>query len=162
MNSGLILAPTAPTGEAVAGFKASGCGYFMIVRIANFVLTLAGGLALLTGLLFWAGIALNLISMHMMLGFLAVAALWFVALGQAAARGGSWLLALSALIVGGIAIYIGLYQASMLVGAYHWIVEIVHLLLGILIIALGHMAAARHQRNRRTAEDGAAQPRKPG
>ena len=41
---------------------------------------------------------------------------------------------------------LGLYQASLRVGPLHWIIEITHLILGILTIGLGHMAAARYRR----------------
>jgi hypothetical protein len=34
-----------------------------------------------------------------------------------------------------------------MIGNLHWIVEIVHLLLGLLIVGLGHMLAARYRRN---------------
>jgi hypothetical protein len=119
----------------------------MVIRFASLILTLAGVLALISGLLFWAGTALNLISMHMLLGFLAVAALWVIGIGQAFSKSGSWILAACALGVGAIMIYVGLYQASLMVGPYHWVVEVAHLALGILIIGLGHMAAARHRRN---------------
>ena len=47
----------------------------MVNRIAAAVLTLAGSLALISGLLFWTGTALNLMTLHMLLGFLAVGAL---------------------------------------------------------------------------------------
>ena len=43
----------------------------MVIRIASAVLTLAGALALLSGLLFWLGWALQLMSMHMLLGIVA-------------------------------------------------------------------------------------------
>jgi len=44
---------------------------------------LAGILALIFGLVLWTGMALNIISLHMLLGLLAVAALWVIGIGQA-------------------------------------------------------------------------------
>ena len=118
----------------------------MVIRIASAVLTLAGLLALVSGSLFWMGVALNLMTLHMLLGFLAVAALWTIGLAQAIANGGSWVIAVSTLLIGVLTIMLGLYQSSLMVGTLHWIIEITHLVLGILTIGLGHMAAARYRR----------------
>jgi uncharacterized membrane protein len=117
------------------------------MRIASVVLTLAGVLALISGLFFWTDTALNLVSLHMLLGFLAVAALWVVAIGQCFSIAGSWIIAACALLVGALTIVIGLYQVSLMVGPSHWVIEVVHLVLGILTIGLGHMAAARYRKS---------------
>jgi hypothetical protein len=118
----------------------------MVIRIASGVLTLAGLLALILGLLFWTGAALNVISMHMLLGFLAVAALWVVGLAQAFSQFGSWMLAAAALIIGAAMIMIGMSQSSLAAGEFHWVIQVVHLTLGILTIGIGHMAAARYRK----------------
>ena len=65
----------------------------MVIRIASAVLTLAGLLALISGVLFWTGTALNLMALHMLLGFLAVGALWVIGVAQAFAERGSWVIA---------------------------------------------------------------------
>jgi hypothetical protein len=122
----------------------------MVIRIASAVLSLAGLLALISGLLFWIGVATNLMSLHMLLGFLAVAALWTIGVGQFLSPGGGWVLAACALIVGAVMIYLGLYQSALLVGELHWIIRLIHLTLGISIIGLGHMGAARYRRGSAT------------
>jgi hypothetical protein len=118
----------------------------MVIRITSIVLSAAGLIALILGLLFWAGAALNLISMHMLVGLLAVAALWAIGIAQAFVKGGNWLIAACAVIVGALTVVFGLYQSSMMVGSFHWIIQIVHLILGVLTIGLGHMAAARYRK----------------
>lgn len=115
----------------------------MVIRIASIVLTLAGALALLTGLLLWFGWFLQLSSLHMLLGILAVAALWTIGFAQATMLSGSWTMALFALLVGMVTLLLGLYQATLLVGSLHWIIQVVHLLLGVTIIGIGHMMTAR-------------------
>jgi hypothetical protein len=115
----------------------------MVIRIAAAVLTLAGSLALISGLLFWTGTALNLMTLHMLLGFLAVGALWVIGLAQAFADGGSWMIAGCALIVGAGMIVIGMMQSSLMVGEFHWVIKLIHLALGLLTIGVGHMAAAK-------------------
>jgi hypothetical protein len=120
----------------------------MVIRIASAVLTLAGLLALISGSLFWMGLPLNLMTLHMLLGFLAVAALWTIGLAQAIANGGSWVIAGCAVLVGMLTIILGFYQSSLMIGALHWIIELTHLILGIVTIGLGHMGAARYRRSR--------------
>jgi hypothetical protein len=118
----------------------------MTIRIASIVLSLAGLLALILGLLFWVGVALNLLSMHMMLGLLAVGALWVIGVGQAFFKAGSWIVAACALVVGAATAVLGMMQASLMVGAFHWVIQVIHLVLGILTIGIGHMGAARYRK----------------
>lgn len=119
----------------------------MVIRIASMVLSLAGLLALILGLLFWTGSALNLLSLHMLLGLLAVGALWVVGIAQAVADSGSWMIAALAIVIGALMIVLGLTQSSLMVGEFHWVIRITHLLLGLLTIGIGHMAAARAKKN---------------
>ncbi len=118
----------------------------MVVRIASVVLSLAGLLALISGLLFWAGSVLNLVTMHMLLGFLAVAALWAIAIMQLSAKAGSWMIGASALIVGSLMIVVGVTQSSLMVGEHHWIIRVTHLTLGLCTIGIGHLGAARYRK----------------
>src|SRR5205823_12861230 len=97
----------------------------MVIRIASAVLSLAGLLALILGLLYWTGTALYLLQMHMLLGFLAVGALWVIGIGQAFSKAGNGLIAACARVVGAVATVIGVIQSSLMVGALHWVIQIV-------------------------------------
>jgi hypothetical protein len=118
----------------------------MVIRIASVVLSFAGLLALILGLLIWTAGASNLIQMHMLLGLLAVGALWVIGIGQALSKRGSWPIAICALIVGAIMVILGWNQSALMVGPFHWVIQIVHLVLGLLVIGLGHMGAARYRK----------------
>jgi hypothetical protein len=115
----------------------------MVFRIASIVLRLCGALALILGILFWSGNTLNLIPIHMLLGVLVVLSLWIVGIGQAFSSSGSWPLAGGALLLGLLVIVVGRTQSSLLVGPFHWVIQVVHLLLGILAVGIGQIAAAR-------------------
>jgi hypothetical protein len=115
----------------------------MVFRIASIVLRLGGALAVILGILFWSGNSLNLIPIHMLLGLLVVLSLWIVGIGQAFSRGGSWPLAGGALLLGLLVIVVGMRQSSLLVGPFHWVIQVVHLLLGMLAVGVGQIAAAR-------------------
>lgn len=121
----------------------------MVIRYAAAVLTLSGVLALILGLLFWTGAALNLISMHMLLGFLAVGALWVIGVGQLFSQSGSWVIAVGALIVGALTLVLGLNQSALMIGESRWMIQGIHLLLGLLTIGIGHMGAARYRKRNR-------------
>lgn len=118
----------------------------MTIRMASIVLSLAGLFALILGLLFWIGIAANLVSLHMQLGLLAVGALWVIGIGQLFSKAGSWVIAAAALAVGAVTAGLGMIQSSLMVGELHWVIQIVHLALGVLTIGVGHMGAARYRR----------------
>ena len=118
----------------------------MVIRIASAVLSLAGLLALILGLLYWTGTALYLLQMHMLLGLLAVGALWVIGIGQVFSKAGNWVIAACALVVGAVTIAIGVIQSSLMVGEFHWVIQIIHLVLGLLTIGMGHMGAARYRK----------------
>src|SRR6266498_2711759 len=84
----------------------------MVFRIASIVLRLCGALAVILGILFWSGNSLNLIPIHMLLGLLVVLSLWIVGITQAFSSGGSWPLALGALLLGLLAVGIGQIAAA--------------------------------------------------
>ena len=117
----------------------------MVFRIASIVLRLCGALAVILGILFWSGNALNLVRIHMLLGILVVLSLWVVGIGQAFTSGGSWPLAGGALLLGLLVIVVGMTQSSLMVGPFHWVIQVVHLLLGILAVGVGQNAAARRR-----------------
>ena len=125
----------------------------MVFCIASIILRLGGALAVILGLLFWSGTALNLIPIHMLLGLLVVLSLWIVGIGQAFARGGSWPLAGGALLLGLLVIVVGMRQSSLLVGPLHWVIQVVHLLLGVLAVGIGQITAARRRNSSAIREE---------
>jgi hypothetical protein len=117
-----------------------------VIQIASIFLRVFGTLALLLGLLFWAGIGLTFIALHMVLGLLVVLLLWIVGIGQAFSKQGSWPLAIGALVLGALVITLGLRQSALLVGPLHWVIQVIHLLLGALAIGVGQISAGRYRR----------------
>lgn len=112
------------------------------VLIARLLLTLVGLALLALGILFWMGRALSLVQLHMMLGGLFVLCLWvlgLVGLFAPAARP----LALLTLLWSFIVPALGVLQLRLLPGPDHWIIQTVHLLVGLIGIGLGHAVAGR-------------------
>lgn len=113
-----------------------------IVRIARLLLSLSGIALLVLGILFWAGYALSLLQTHMMLGGLFVICMWVLAaLGLAGP--GTRGLALIVLIWSLVVPALGVTQLRLMPGADHWVIQVLHLLVGLIAMGLGHALARR-------------------
>ncbi|MGH8318173.1 MAG: hypothetical protein ACREUL_09380 [Steroidobacteraceae bacterium] len=124
-----------------------------IILIARSLVSLFGIALVVLGILFWTGHALSLLSLHMLLGGLFVICLWVLAVLGFAVRGAR-VLALVVLVWSFIVPALGVTQLRLLPGADHWVVQAVHLLVGLIAIGLGHALARRL--GRRPAEAAAA------
>jgi hypothetical protein len=119
----------------------------VIVRITVNVLRLCFLLALILGILFWTGNADNLVLVHMILGILVVLSLWVLGAVIATTKRGVGL-GVGAFVLGLVVLFVGLNQVNWLVGSTHWVIQVIHLLLGLLAIGFGEMIAGRYQRSR--------------
>ncbi len=97
---------------------------------------------IILGLLFWTGNAFNLVSVHMLLGLVLVIALWVLAF-VAARSGVSPGLVIVAVVWGFIVIALGMTQNSVLPGSAHWVIKVLHLLVGIGAMGQAETLAAR-------------------
>lgn len=98
----------------------------------------AGTLQLLLGALFWTGHAYSFLPLHILSGIVIVLTLWTVAalaLVVRTRRG----LALFGLLWGLALPAFGMVQAGLLTGPMHWIVRVLHLLMGLAAMALAAM-----------------------
>jgi hypothetical protein len=107
----------------------------MVLRVCALV-------AITLGILFWAGNADAWREIHMTAGILLVLSLWTIAIAQVRALGSVWWL-LSALAIGIALAVVGVTQERILVNAQHWIIQVAHLTLALIAIALGEMMAGR-------------------
>ena len=119
----------------------------MVVRISLMVLRIAVVAALVLGILFWTGNVEGLQIVHIVLGFLVVFSLWVLGIAQGL-RGGSFGLALATFVVGFLVALVGLFQTRWLIGPNHWIIQVIHLLLGLAAISLGEIIGGRYRRMR--------------
>src|ERR1043165_4747494 len=86
------------------------------------------------GLLIWFG-KISFTQIHIALGSLFVLDLWLlalIALFALSARA----LSLFSLLLGGVIMWLGVAQRTMLLGSAHWAVRVVHLLLGVSAMGL--------------------------
>lgn len=112
----------------------------MLVRAAGLIL-------IVLGLLFWSGHLTGLVPLHILVGLVLVLALW--ALAVLGARAGVGVgLAAGALFWGLVVLVLGLSQAAILPGGAHWVVQVLHLIVGIAAIGLAEMLGGRIKRSR--------------
>jgi hypothetical protein len=101
-----------------------------------------GVVQLALGVLFWTGNARGLVDLHELLGVLLVLGLWTMAALAHRAGVPAGLVALAA-VWGLVVPIIGFTQRALLPGAAHWVIQVIHLLLGIGLIALAESLATR-------------------
>jgi hypothetical protein len=112
----------------------------MLIRVCFVVQLVLGGL-------FWTNNARGLIPLHQLVGFILVIAIWVQA-GLAARAGVNLgLVAFAAVWALGVPI-LGLNQTELLTGSAHWIIEVIHLLVGIIAVGLAERLATGVQSRR--------------
>ena len=117
----------------------------MVVRIALMIVRIGVLIELVLGILFWTGNADSLQIVHIVIGILVVLSLWTLGIAQGLA-GGSFGLALATFLIGFLLVLVGLFQTRWLIGSNHWVIQIIHLLLGLSAIGLAEMIGARYRR----------------
>ncbi|HEX2911414.1 MAG TPA: hypothetical protein VH186_11430 [Chloroflexia bacterium] len=118
-----------------------------LVRIVPMVLRVCYIAIIVLGILLWTGNFDSLKGIHMIVGLLIVAGIWFLGILQGV-RGGSIPLAAASVVLGLVLIYVGLYQESWLEdSSNHWIVQIVHFVLGLSVLGIGEAVSARAKRS---------------
>ena len=109
------------------------------------VLRVLGLIMIVLGLLFWTGNALALIGLHMLIGIIVVLLLWALALLAARSRVGVGLVALG-IVWGLIVVALGITQNRLLPGDFHWVIKVLHLLVGLAALGIAERLAGAIKR----------------
>ncbi len=110
------------------------------VTVAQALTRGLGLLLIILGISIWTGRADGIIPLHRFLGIVIVLALWTLA--YVASRSGvSMGIVAVAVVWGLVAPILGLSQEHVLSGNGHWLIQILHLLIGLGIIGLGERLA---------------------
>ena len=120
----------------------------MPVRIILMLLRICVLIALVIGILHWVNVLDGgAIEAHMLFGILVTLSLW--ALGYfilTAPKGASLGLGLGAFVLGICIVALGWSQTQFSLGASQWIIQVIHLLLGLSAAGLGEAIAGRYKR----------------
>ena len=102
----------------------------------------AGIVQLALGVLFWTNNQLQMIPLHMLVGILLVVGLWTLGGIAAAARvDARWVVLAAAW--GVVTIALGMTQAQIVLGDWHWTIRVVHLFVGLAAIGQAEGLAMR-------------------
>ncbi len=101
-----------------------------IATIAQMLVRFTGLLQIILGVLIWLNLITGLTLVHIILGIILVISLWVLAILGAQA-GASPAAVAVAFAWGAATIALGLYQAQLLVGGTHWVIQWLHLLVGL-------------------------------
>jgi hypothetical protein len=113
--------------------------------VAHMTIRGTGVLLIVLGVTFWTGNALQLIPVHIFLGIVLVLSLWILA-AIAGASGVQMRWVILAVAWGLILPVLGLTQDRLLVGGWHWTIQVLHLLVGLGAMGQGEGLAMRMRR----------------
>ncbi len=122
--------------KAASALRKTATTLLMLVRVT-------GLFQLILGILFWSGSATSLIPLHITVGILFVLALLGLAVLALRAAGG---LATASIVWGVVVAVLGFTQTGLVPGAAHWVIQVLHLLVGIAAIGLGETLGGRLRR----------------
>jgi hypothetical protein len=115
---------------------------------ARWLVRVTGLVQVVLGLLFWSGNTLNLVPVHILVGLLLVLGLWTLAFF--AARAGVQPGFVVVVFLWGLLLPVfGLTQDRLLAGDAHWVIRLLHLLVGLAAIGQAEGLAGRMIRGRR-------------
>ena len=113
---------------------------YRAVNIASLFIRFGGLTLIILGIVIWTGHGAALVNAHMILGILFVLTLWILA-GMGAVVGVSWATVTRTSIWGIVVAWFGMLQRDMMVGETHWIIRVIHLLIGMIAIGMGELTA---------------------
>lgn len=109
--------------------------------IARLIVAVTGITQVILGILFWTNRALALLPLHMMVGLTFVLAI-LVLVGLAARAGLRWWHVVFAAAWALVVPVFGMMQVRLLPGTWHWVIEVTHLLIGVVAMVVGVRLAA--------------------
>jgi hypothetical protein len=107
------------------------------IPIIAWILRVAVGVQLVSGILFWTGHAYTYVPFHMAVGSVVVLCLWALAVFALVMRVRRGLAAFELMWALALAAF-GSQQATLLIGSLHWIIRVIHLLMAFSAVALGN------------------------
>jgi hypothetical protein len=110
--------------------------------VLQMIIRVCGVIQIVLGLLFWTNNARTLVPLHMLVGSLLVLSLIALAVVAAIADVGPGFVAL-AIVWALVTLLLGLTQTQLLPGTAHWVIQVLHLLIGLGAIGQGENLGRR-------------------
>lgn len=117
----------------------------VVAVAAQTLVRLTGVILVILGLLIWTNIARNLTPLHIWTGFILVLSYWVLAIAAGLAGLNAGLVVLN-ILWGLFVVYFGLTHGQLLPGSPHWVVQVLHLVVGVATVGLGEWLGTRVKR----------------
>jgi hypothetical protein len=114
--------------------------------VAQWLVRITGLIQIVLGLLFWTGNQLTLVPVHMLVGLILVLSLWTLAF-IGARSGVPPGFVVFAFLWGLLLPIFGVTQGQILTGSPHWLIQVLHLLVGLAAIGQGEGHGPRIKRS---------------
>jgi hypothetical protein len=111
-----------------------------VATLAQWIVRAAGAFMVVVGAIIWTGND-GLVPAHVTVGVVLVLGLWVLALHGYRVRASGGLVA-TTVVWGFLLAALGVTQKQLLAGDLHWVVEVVHLVVGVVAIGLGEALVA--------------------
>ena len=123
-------------------------GMRAVLTVSHWIVRITGVLQLLSGLLLWVGdVPPSVVPWHTLDGVILVIAL--LVLSAVSTRlGAPTGMAIGAAVVALVVLVLGLIQTTLIPGGTHWIIQVVHALIGVAAVGLGEGLGGRVRRAR--------------
>ena len=118
--------------------------------VAQMLVRLFGLVQIVLGLLFWTGNQLSLVPVHMLIGLVIVLSLWTLAFIGARSGVQPGFVAL-AFVWGLVVPVLGVTQGRLLAGDAHWVIQALHLLVGLAAIGMAEGMGRQIRQSRSAA-----------
>ena len=115
------------------------------VTTLRILVRLSGLILIVLGIIFWTGHARGLIPVHMVVGLLLAVTLWVLAFLGARAHVGAGFVTLVA-VWALVMVVFGGVQMQLMPGSAHWVIQVLHLLVGIAALGMGDQLGTRLSR----------------
>jgi hypothetical protein len=121
-----------------------------ITKIAKIVVGITGGIEIILGVVIWFGVGNSFIPAHIISGIILVVAVWTLAIIAALVGVNLGLVAFTS-AWGLLEVFLGLNHAEIFPDQGHWIIQVIHLLVGVAIIALAQRLAILIRQRQKSA-----------
>lgn len=120
----------------------------VVAVAAQTLVRLTGVILVILGLLiWWSDSVRSLTPLHIWTGFILVLSYWVLAIAAGLAGLNAGLVVLN-ILWGLFVVYFGLTHGQLLPGSAHWIIQVLHLLVGVATVGLGEWLGARVKQSR--------------
>lgn len=112
----------------------------VLLRTARVAMRACAAVLIVLGIALWTGHNARFIPVHILVGLLFVASLWAIAIAGAARRVPLPLTVLTVLW-GFLVFWLGVHQVALLPNGAHWIVQVLHLIVGLAGVGIAERVA---------------------